>query len=156
MGLHNPGYSQEEGKCWLKEKVTKFGMVSKHLDAISGALDIEQRKLRDTHLKRMDEIRNYLVPHENFISGNPPSSTVTLLNTKIMYGFAKRDHIKLIKDHIKRERYGYKILKAAILTASRNSITIDVGANHGIYTLFAAKWGSPEQFLWNRKSPCVE
>jgi FkbM family methyltransferase len=56
-------------------------------------------------------------------------------------------HLGLIQDHVSREVNGYALLKDAIEQAKARDPTsrplvMDVGSNHGLYSLFAAKLGA--------------
>ncbi len=95
--------------------------------------------IRKKDLKTRAVEYNRLVPYTKSIRVNPPSGTATMFNSKITYGFAQRNHLNLIVDHIKREKFIYKIMRSA--TVVGNGIVVDIGSNHGLYALFAASWG---------------
>ena len=68
-------------------------------------------------------------------------------------------HLGLIQDHVSREVNGYALLKDAIEQAKARDPTatplvMDVGSNHGLYSLFAAKLGADVITLEPQKRLC--
>mmetsp|Transcript_146 Transcript_146/g.302 ORF Transcript_146/g.302 Transcript_146/m.302 type:complete len:451 (-) Transcript_146:258-1610(-) len=72
---------------------------------------------------------------------------IDIWGVKIKYVVRKAHHMQLIRDHVHREMDGYAILKGAIARAKERNpgevpLVLDVGSNHGMYALFAAKLGA--------------
>jgi hypothetical protein len=72
---------------------------------------------------------------------------VWIHGVRIKYATRSPQHISLLQAHIEREINGYALVKDAILNAKiarpeETPLVMDVGANHGLYSLFAAALGA--------------
>eukprot|EP00797_Seminavis_robusta_P009162 Sro1659_g289210.1 n/a (407) ;mRNA; r:9034-10446 len=73
--------------------------------------------------------------------------SIDIHGVPLQFAVRKFKHIRMLHDHLQREIHGYAILKDAIRMAQqqqqqRPPLVLDVGANHGLYSLFAAKLGA--------------
>lgn len=58
------------------------------------------------------------------------------------YAARHESHKEIVRNHVRREINGYAILKDAIQNAGKDALVLDIGANHALYSLFAAKLGA--------------
>ena len=74
-----------------------------------------------------------------------PTHTVTIHGTPVKFAVKTARHIALILGHIKRELHGYALMKDAIehtRAQKATPVVVDVGANHGLFALYAAVLGA--------------
>jgi FkbM family methyltransferase len=136
-----PDRGKATGYCWLKTFDGNEVHTLPGQRIISGRLGKHSVRKKDSKLREVEGRRFALHPYTTFIRGNPPSGSLSLFGAKVTYGVAKREHLRLIEEHIAREKGLYKLLRRYVDTSDKHSIVVDVGANHGLYSIFAAAWG---------------
>jgi FkbM family methyltransferase len=87
------------------------------------------------------------------------TQTIIIHGVSITVGVRESQHMGNIKDHVSREINGYALMKDAVLAAARANpkerpLVLDVGSNHGVYSLFAAKLGAEVITLEPQESLC--
>ena len=87
------------------------------------------------------------VPYTKSMSTDGHQDTMVIHGVRITYVVRNPGHLGLIQDHVSRETNGYALVKDAIEQAKARDPTVaplvmDVGSNHGLYSLFAAKLGA--------------
>lgn len=136
-----PDRGKDTGYCWLKTYDGDEIHTLPGQRIISGRLGKHSVRKKDSKLREVEGRRFALHPYTTFIRGNPSSGSFSLFGAKVTYGVAKREHLRLIEEHIAREKELYKLLRRYVDTSDKHAIVVDVGANHGLYSIFAAAWG---------------
>ena len=110
-------------------------------------------------------------PPTPFTAAAPPGSlrndTVLIHGVPITYAYRAADHKGLVRSHIRRELNGYALLKDAIASSRARAekaagdggaalppLVMDVGANHGLFALFAASLGAQVVVLEPQRALC--
>jgi hypothetical protein len=73
--------------------------------------------------------------------------TIMIHGVSLVVAARHQGHTRLIREHVSREINGYALLKDAIAHArkhrpSERPLVMDIGSNHGAYSLFAARLGA--------------
>ena len=99
------------------------------------------------------------VPYTGFSQAELHQNTIVIHGVRIQYAVRDPGHLRLIEDHVSREVNGYALLKDAIAQAQGRDPTaaplvLDVGSNHGLFSLFAAALGADVITLEPQKRLC--
>jgi FkbM family methyltransferase len=109
---------------------------------------VNRHKLPTPYTQRFDSDAGTLI-----------TQTIIIHGVSITVGVRKSQDMANIKDHVSGEINGYALMKDAVLAAAsanpkERPLVLDVGSNHGIYSLFAAKLGAEVITLEPQESLC--
>ena len=149
--------------CWMKHsKPDDKGKLRKTAKVISGYLPkdifLKKEDKLDEELKQIGINGHLLQSTTEVYQGTPRKNTAQFEGYTVFYGVYRSSHFQLVQDHLNREQRNYLIMLHAIekrrnalkainnLEISeknrKNPLVVDVGANQGLFALFAAKMGA--------------
>mmetsp|Transcript_20409 Transcript_20409/g.37031 ORF Transcript_20409/g.37031 Transcript_20409/m.37031 type:complete len:471 (-) Transcript_20409:46-1458(-) len=161
--LDIPSIATAEVKQQVAEVTRGFERDMKRIEATSLAqvtsLQEEMKNTQDKNQAEIQSLKEQLetlqkevtegtekVPHPFTINAETPNlvfDTVEIHGVQFQLAVRKQEHLVDLHSHVKREILGYAILKDAIEQSTQHPpLVMDVGANHGLYSLFAAKLGA--------------
>ena len=98
-------------------------------------------------------------PYTDASASKLHESAITIHGVELKFAVRDRSHLGLLREHVSREINGYALVKDAIANALAKDpkvspLVMDVGSNHGLYSLFAAKLGADVITLEPQESLC--
>jgi FkbM family methyltransferase len=148
MGCRGFTFVAPSSYCWLKHgkgKVVKRGKG----EVVSGYLPLKTFRAKQSLLEKslvQPGTTNSLHTIVTVYQGTPSTSVAEIEGKRVVYGVYQRSHVGLVQDHLLREAQQYVLMKQTIEKFSNHGNTqplvLDIGANQGLYSLFALKMGA--------------
>jgi FkbM family methyltransferase len=138
---------QAESLAQVTSLQQEINQVLVESNTLHGKSDAEIQSLKSQLVALQQEMAaTERVPQPFAINGEGPDlvfDTVEIHGVKVEFAAEQHEQLAELHSHIQREINGFAILKDAIEQSTQQPpLVLDVGASHGLYSLFAAKLGA--------------